>query len=448
LPANFPPKARRRAPSPLRLRCFSVKVLFTTFGSFGDLHPYLAIGAELCRLGHSASIGASAAYREKIQAQGLGFEPIRPDVSLGDSEIIPYFFDQARGTERVIRAMASVIRETYEDTAAAARRYDALVTHPLSFAAVMVAEKRKMPWISSVLAPGSFLSAYDPPVPAPYPWLVKVRALGPRAMRALWRLLSPISLRWMQPILELRRELGLPWRGNPLFEGAHSPELVLALFSRAFAQPQPDWPKQTVVAGFPFHDAPSGFESELAPELASFLDSGPPPVVFTLGSSAVAAAGDFYTVSLRAVERVGARALFLTGPHPQALPDQLPPGVLAWPYAPHERVFPRSAAIVHHGGIGTTAQALRSGRPMLVVPFAHDQFDNADRARRLGAAKVVARRKYSEHIAADSLLRLLSESQCRASAEKIGHAIRRENGAQTAAAEIRRLLIHHGAKER
>jgi UDP:flavonoid glycosyltransferase YjiC (YdhE family) len=417
-----------------------VKILFTTFGSFGDLHPYLAVGRELCRLGHSAAIGTSATYREKIQAQGLGFEPIRPDLSLGDADTIRYFFDQARGTERVIRAMASIIRETYEDTDAAAQRHDAIVTHPLSFAAVMIAEKRKMPWISSVLAPGSFLSAYDPPIPAPYPWLVKVRALGPGAMRALWRALLPISLRWMQPILELRRDLGLPWRGNPLFDAAHSPELVLALFSRVFAQPQPDWPKHTVVTGFPFHDAPSDPEAELAPELTLFLSAGSPPVVFTLGSSAVAAAGDFYMASLNAVERVGARALFLTGPHPQGLPERLPSNVLAWPYAPHEQIFPRSAAIVHQGGIGTTGQALRSGRPMLVVPFAHDQFDNADHARRLGAAKVIARRKYSGRTAAGALRSLLSESSYRKSAEKVGEAIQMENGAGAAAAEIDRLL--------
>jgi UDP:flavonoid glycosyltransferase YjiC (YdhE family) len=237
----------------------------------------------------------------------------------------------------------------------------------------------------------------------------------------------------MRPILEFRRELGLQPRGNPLFEGAHAPGLVLALFSRVFARPQPDWPAQTVITGFPFHDARP---SELAPELASFLNSGPPPLVFTLGSSAVAAAGDFYTASLRAVERLGARALFLTGPHPQGLPDRLPPATLAWPYAPHEQILPRSAAIVHQGGIGTTAQALRSGRPMLVAPFAHDQFDNAERARRLGVAEIVARPRYSERTAAAALRGLLTESWRWQSAEKVGEAIRAENGASAAAAEI------------
>jgi UDP:flavonoid glycosyltransferase YjiC (YdhE family) len=412
-----------------------VRILFTTFGSFGDLHPYIAIGRELRKLGHEAAIATSAAYREKIEAEGLGFEPVRPDISLADREVIGYFFDRARGTERVIRAMASVIRETYEDTAAVAPRYDAIVTHPLSFAAVMAAEKLKIPWISSVLAPGSFLSAYDPPVPAPVPWLVKVRALGPGAMRAVWRAFSPLMLRWMRPILEFRRELGLGTGANPLFEGAHSPGLVLALFSRVFAQPQPDWPKQAVVTGFPFLEAPAG---DLAPELESFFDSGPPPVIFTLGSSAVAAAGDFYTVSLKAIERLGARALFLTGGHAQGLPERLPPCAMAWPYAPHERIFPRASAIVHQGGIGTTAQGLRSGRPMLVVPFAHDQFDNAEHVRRLGISVTIPRRKFNERSAAISLRRLLSDASYRAASAAVGDKIRPENGAFTAASEINR----------
>jgi rhamnosyltransferase subunit B len=152
------------------------------------------------------------------------------------------------------------------------------------------------------------------------------------------------------------------------------------------------------------------------------------------------AAGDFYSASLQAAERVKTRALFLTGPSPQGLPARLPPSVLAWPYAPHEQVFPRASAIVHQAGIGTTAQALRSGRPILAVPFAHDQFDNADRARRLGVGLTIPRHRYTERAAARALARLLAtplatpsyEHSARAASE----AIRAENGAVAAAEEI------------
>jgi len=413
------------------------RLLLTTFGSYGDLFPYLAIGEELEKIGHRAVIATSANYHGKVASAGLEFTAVRPDVSLSDSETIRYFFDRRRGTERVVRAMVSVLRETYEDTRETARNADLIVTHPLSFAAVLVAQQLKKPWVSSVLAPGSFLSAYDPPVPAPAPWLVKARALGPGAMRAVWHLVTPMIRAWCRPLFDLRRELGLQPGGNPLFEGGNSPDLILALFSRVFAQPQPDWPAHTAVTGFPFLAGPAG---DLAPELAAFLEADPRPIVFTLGSSAVAAAGDFYSTSLKAVERLNARALFLTGPLAQDLPARLPAGVLNWPYAPHAQVFGRASAIVHQGGIGTTAEALRSGRPMLVIPFAHDQFDNAARVRRLGAGIAIPRGKYREQTAFDALRRLLTWPSFEEAAREAAAAVREEAGARRAAEEIDRYL--------
>jgi UDP:flavonoid glycosyltransferase YjiC (YdhE family) len=406
------------------------RVLFTTFGSYGDLHPYLAIGVQLQRMGHSVTIATSASYCQKVTDEGLGFLSVRPEMTLADGELMRQFFDRYRGTERVIRVMVSVVRESYQDTLAIAPGFDLIVTHPMAIGAVLVAQKLNMPWISSVLAPASFLSAWDPPVPAPFPWLVGIRKLGPGAMRAVWKSMAGILNRWMQPVHDLRREIGLPPGGNPLLEGSHSPHLMLALFSRVFAEPQPDWPASTAVTGFPFHDEGGKI---LAPELEEFLQEGPPPIVFTLGSSAVMAAGEFYSISLKAVKLLGQRALFLTGPERHGLPQHLPEGVMAWPYAPHEPVFFRASAIVHQGGVGTTAQALRSGRPMLVMPFAHDQYDNAARVQRLGAGLTVTRNSYRESVVADALRRMASFRQ---SAEQLGNAIRAESGAQRAAQEI------------
>ena len=255
-------------------------------------------------------------------------------------------------------------------------------------------------------------------------------------MALLWRIGKGKVLKWVQDIVDLRHELGLPDTGNPLFEGSHSQRLVLALFSRYLAQPQPDWPPNTVVTGFPFFDRHHE-QTQMAPELDRFLADGPVPVVFTLGSSAVAAAGDFYRESLKAVERMGVRAVFLIGQHAQGLPEKLPPGVMTASYVPHSEIFPRAAAIVHQGGIGTTAQAMRSGRPMLVVPFAHDQFDNGERVRRLGAAQVVYRSRYNAATAEKALQRLPS---CEGAAAELGAKVREEQGTANAADAIERSL--------
>jgi rhamnosyltransferase subunit B len=409
------------------------RVLFTTFGSYGDLHPYMAIGIELQRRGHSVTIATFRPFEPKITAEGLGFHAVRPEVTFGDTAQLQYLMDRRRGSERVLRFVAAAVRDSYEDTLPAARQADVIVTHPITFGGVLAARQLGLPWISTVLAPTSFLSAWDPPVPAPAPWLVEARALGPGFMGSIWRFSKWVTRRWVQPVIDLERELGLPPIGNPLFEGALSPRLVLALFSRQMAEPQPDWPPQTVVTGFPFFDR--HHEVQTPPELERFLDGGDPPVVFTLGSSAVGAAGDFYRASLQAVRKLGRRAVFLTGPFEQDLPEELPGEVLAVPYAPHSEIFPRASAVVHQGGVGTTAQAMRSGRPELVVPFSHDQFDNGDRVRRLGAGSVVYRWRYN---AASAEAALGNLPGCAVAATKLGEQIRTENGTAAAADAIER----------
>jgi UDP:flavonoid glycosyltransferase YjiC (YdhE family) len=188
----------------------------------------------------------------------------------------------------------------------------------------------------------------------------------------------------------LRAEIGLPptSEGNPLV-GSHSPSLVLALFSELLAAKQPDWPSQARITGFPLFDEDG--EADLSPELARFLEDGLAPIVFTLGMSAAVVAGDFYKHSVAAAHRLGRRAILVTGKNPRNLPASLPAGMLACGYAPFSKLFPRAAAIVHHGGIGTTGFAMRAGRPMLVVPFSHDNPDNAERLARLGVARTVPR---------------------------------------------------------
>ncbi len=415
------------------------RILIATFGSYGDLHPYMAAGIELRARGHQVTIATSQAYEAKIASEGLGFHAVRPDASLEDRAMMEYVFDTRRGSERVVRYLASFARESYEDTLAAAGRADAIVTHAVTFAAVAVARKTGLPWISSVLAPISFLSAYDPPVPAAAPWIVKLRALGTGPMKLVWRLGRRESLAWVKPVLDLYRDAGLPPPDHPLFEGLHSPGLALALFSRYLAEPQPDWPPAAAVTGFPFYDRHHE-RPDLAPQIQRFLAEGPAPVVFTLGSSAVGAARGFYRDSLAAACRLGVRALFLTGPHPQGLPEKLPPGMLQAGYAPHSAVFARAAAVVHQGGIGTTAQAMRAGRPMLVVPLAHDQFDNAERVRRLGIGEVLPHRRYGPRRAGKLLARLLAEPKYSAAGAVIGAKVAAEEGAATAASAIERYL--------
>jgi rhamnosyltransferase subunit B len=422
------------------------RIVLSTFGSFGDIHPYMAIALELKTRGHSSVIATSEVYREKMDVAGIEFVPIRPDMPSHDepdkvTKLAKDLVDPKGGLEKVIELFTLNLHEVYEDLDAAVEGADLLVTHLLPLAGPMVAQKRGLPWVSTVLAPISFFSAYDPPVPPQMPALYHVVKLSPILGRLFHRIAAHKLENVTKAVFRLRAELGLPRGKQPLLEGQHSPQLVLALFSAAFGQPQPDWPVNTHITGFAFYDRRDYFgETEMEPELLRFLDDGAPPIIFTLGSSAFWVAEDFYRDSIRVAESLGRRALLLIG-HQRNLPEgPLPEGIAAFEYAPFAQVFPRAAAVVHSGGIGTTGQALKAGQPQLVVPHAHDQFDNASRVVRLGCGRSLARPRYNAKSAARELSALLDNAGYAAGAAAVGQRVKMEDGASAAADAIEEML--------
>jgi UDP:flavonoid glycosyltransferase YjiC (YdhE family) len=246
-----------------------------------------------------------------------------------------------------------------------------------------------------------------------------------------------------RPWYRFRAELGLPptREGNP-FTDSHSPDLVLALFSRRLAEPQPDWPPQTVVTGFPLYDQDGA--AGLPPALERFLDAGPPPIVFTLGISAAMVAGRFFEHTIAAVKLLGRRAVLIVGKNPANRPargaHELPDGVAVLDYAPFSELFPRACAVVHAGGIGTTGLSMHAGRPTLVVPFAHDQPDNAARLVRLGMARTISPRSCSPARVAAELGRLLDNPEYARRAAEVGQQVRQEDGVAAACAALEELL--------
>jgi rhamnosyltransferase subunit B len=422
------------------------RIVISTFGSFGDVHPYLAIALELKARGHTPVIATSEVYREKMEAQGIEFCPVRPEVPSFDQpeelgKLVEEVMDARDGPERVMKMLLPQLRDIYDDLSAAVESADLLVTHPLPLVGPIVAQMKRLPWVSTVLAPGSFLSAYDPPVPPQFPALYHLMKLSPAISRGVMKLALIKLDRLMEPVFRLRAELGLPRGEQPIMTGQHSPTCVLALFSKVMATPQADWPRHTLITGFPFYDRRDFFgESETPRGLIEFLDGGPPPIVFTLGSSAFWVARNFYRDSISAARTLGRRALLLIG-HSRNLPSEtLPDGVAAFEYAPYSEVLPRACAIVHQGGVGTTGQGLRSGRPVLILPHAFDQFDNAARVARLGCGRVLARPGYNAKSAVTELKALLDDARYAERAAEVADVVRQENGASAAADAIDRVL--------
>lgn len=347
-----------------------------------------------------------------------------------DPAVMPRFMHPRWGTFRVIRELIlPLLRDAYEDTLAAADGADLLVSHSIAYATRFVSETTGTPWASTIITPTGVFSAFDPPLIPGFPGVSKVlRPLGPFFWGPFGKSIAWTTRSWAGPWYRFRKELGLPpWVGNPLVEG-HSPSLVLALFSQVLAAKQTDWPPQTVVTGFPVFDQDG--EGGLLPDLVRFLDAGPPPIVFTVGFSAVTVAGRFFEDSIAAASALGRRAVLVGKRVDGGQP--VPEGVFWCEYAPFSQLFPRAAAVVHAGGIGTTGLAMRAGRPMLVVPFAHDQPDNAERLRRLGLARTVYPRRYSPPRVAEELRHLLDDPSYSQRASEVERQIQQEDGVRAA----------------
>jgi MGT family glycosyltransferase len=416
-----------------------MRIVLNTFGSFGDIHPYMAIALELQARGHVPVIATMAGYREKIEGAGLEFFPVRPDIPVPDeqnTELIEKIMEPKTGSRFLTEGLVfPAVRDSYEDLVKAVAGADLLVTHPAAPAGPLVGRKLGLPWISTVLAPLSFFSAHDMPVPPFWQWTSKLRVLGPRFTRFF--LDTMMSTYKAKAVVAFRDELGLSDTGNPMFYGQHSPRLVLALFSSVFGQRQPDWPSQTEITGFCFYDG--HHQSAMPPELDRFLDAGPPPIVFTLGSSAVWVARDFYQESIEAARRLGRRAVLLLGGERNRLAT-LPEGMFVADYAPYASLLPRASVVVHHGGVGTTSQGLLAGVPTLIVPFAFDQSDNAEHARRLGTSRTVYRDKYRAPRVAKELHALLTQPEYAQNARRVSEQLKQENGPARAVDFIERVL--------
>lgn len=419
-----------------------MRIVLSNIGTFGDINPLIAIALELKRRGHSPVMALPNLYRRKIEPLGIEFHALRPDIDPSNTLLIQMIYDVKKGTETGLREfLFPVLRQTYDDLLDAATRparADLLLLGELNYAGPIVAEVTGIPWASYVLAPFSFFSAYDPPVLPPYPRLSRADK-APGMGGAMRRLARFVTRKWPEPIYELRRELGLPMGKNPIFEAKHSPHLVLALFSRVLGVEQKDWPEHTLITGFCFYDADAG-NAALPSQLETFLNAGEPPVVFTLGSAAVMAAGDFYEQSARAAIKLGVRAVLLIGDDPRNRPEiSLPELICVAEYAPYSRLFPRASLVVHQGGVGTTAQCLRAGRPMLIMPYSHDQPDNARRMRRLGVARVVQRSDFKAWRVARKAREMLSEPEYDERARAAAEEVARENGVMTACDALEKL---------
>jgi rhamnosyltransferase subunit B len=413
------------------------RVLIATVGSFGDLHPYLAIAIGLKQRGHDVTLASCGRYREKVESEAIRFVAIPPhlDNLENDPEVRRRTMNTFDGTRYVVQEIfMPPLEEAYRILLAECEGADVALGSLFAMGLTLAAAKRGVPYLHTALQPAAVLSAYDPPLIPSAPFLPWLARFGPKPLQLVYGGLQKANAFLLKKAYELAAKEGLPESAVPPLFGASSPHGNLMLFSRHFMGPQPDFPEPLTMCGFPFYDKLDAGGGALEADLEAFLAAGPAPVVFTLGTSAVLDPGRFYSEAAVAMRKMGRRAVFLVGPtnfeeYRKLHGDE----IFVALYAPHSQLMPRAWANVHQGGIGTTAQALRSGRPMIVVPFSHDQPDNARRCVRLGVGASIPRSRLNASRLAEALAAL---PRCEERALEMGRLIQAEDAVARACEKI------------
>jgi rhamnosyltransferase subunit B len=386
-----------------------LRILLPAIGSSGDVHPVIGLGLALKARGHAVAVATNELYSEPVRDSGLEFVPMG---TMAEAERLmndPRLWNLRKGFGLIVEgAILPNIPRLYEIISERRGPSTVVAATTLCLGARVAQERLGVPTASLHLQPGVLRSMVDSGRLGYFDFGPGMPRLMKRAL--LWCIDAVYVERRIGPGLNaFRSALGLPPVRGIFSSYIHSPRLVLGLFPDWFAAPQPDWPRNTQLTGFILHDA--GGRAEDRAEADDFLGAGPPPVLVTAGSAAKDRSR-FFLHTVQACNRAGVRAMLVTN-YPGQLPDSLPPGVRAFPYVPFSRILPRCAAVVHHGGIGTLAQAVKAGVPQLIVPNAHDQPDNGQRIGRLGLGLTINQGRYRPGRAARALGKLLRSTQIR-----------------------------------
>jgi UDP:flavonoid glycosyltransferase YjiC (YdhE family) len=412
-----------------------LNILLVSIGSLGDVHPFVGVGQALRERGHCVTLLANDCYAHLARRAGFDFTSLGSQAEQAALYSDPEMWHPRRGFGVFARRMlVPMIRRVYQAIERLRGPESIVVASGQCFGARIAHEKLDIPLVTLAYSPSFIRSVHESSL---IPGFYLPRWLPHALKRWQYKWLDTAIL---DPMLAnetnaLRSELGLP-PVRRIMGGWHlSPTRILAMFPGWFARPQPDWPRHTTLAGFSRYDG-----QDLAPpadRLVKFLDAGEPPIVFTLGS-AMSHGARFFSAAIDACQRLGMRGVFVT--HADQCPGELPPNILRLEYAPFSWLLPRSAAIVHHGGIGTISHAFAAGVPQIFMPLAYDQFDNSARAARLGVGRTLTPTSLQGPRVADELRKLLSSSRvadrCRAVADKM-HS---EDGDQRACETIERLI--------
>lgn len=382
-----------------------MRILIVAIGTYGDVLPFIGLASELDRRGHEVTLACAETFAPAARRAGVDVEPLTSAAEYSALFEHPQFWRPFLGARRLFNNLHSFLKPTHDFVVRHHREGDTLViASALAIGARVAHETHGVPVVSVHLTPIMFVSRDAPPrtpfLPLP-DWL-------PANLK--WKLQTGLYTTFIAPLIkpglnEFRQSLGLKPK-RKIRSWWHSSQRMLLLFPHWFAPRQADWPSQSVQLDFPRADMYGATSTTLDPELDAFLANGEPPVAITFGSARLRTAS-LYKAAIEACAETGRRCLILS--HQKLTPPKgLEGRAFFSTYAPLGKVLPRCAALIHHGGVGTVSQAFAGGVPQIVVPMAFDQFDHAQRIRRLGCGTSVSRTLFTASRAAKELDALLA----------------------------------------
>jgi sterol 3beta-glucosyltransferase len=405
-------------------------------GSRGDIQPCVALGQGLQAAGHRVHLAAPADFAGFAREHNVPFRPLRGDVQkLMASDTGREFMETGGGNPiksiRAVRTMiAPVVSQMAEDAFAACQDAEALICLGVFGAfGQTIAEALQIPILN--IEPTPLLPTTAFPAPS---WPIQVN-LGGLHNFLSGRLMLQVVWLWYRPFVkDFRQRLGLRRYTARRFYRALRTTPMLGAYSRHLIPHPPDWPASLHVTGYLFLDTQQDWQP--SPELQAFLDAGDPPVYIGFGSMAGRSPEALARFAVQALTECGQRGVLVTG-WGGMRPELLPEHVFALEAAPHTWLFPRMAAVVHHGGAGTTAEGLRAGKPTVIVPFILDQPFWAARIRALGLGPPpIRKRDLTAARLAEAITVATTDPQIKQRASVCGAAVRAENGVETAVSLI------------
>ena len=405
-----------------------MRITVFCIGSRGDVQPYVALGAGLKRAGHQVTIGTHETFQEMVETNGLRFSPVEGNprellqTEAGrrwiEADSNPFSFFSG-----LIRLSLSLFGLLTRDAWEACKNAEAIVYSPLGLCCHSIAEKLKIPCCMAPLQPVSQTTSFASPMfpPVALGKLYNV-ATHKAACQFVWQPFRKAFNRWRT------ETLGLPpysfW--GPLTEIRKNNESLLNGFSPTILPRPSDWKSKCYVTGYWFLDQENGWEP---PEgLLQFLSTGDPPVYIGFGSMSERDPKGLSQLLVRALQLAKQRGILLSG-WADLPKEDLPESIFVIDSLPHDWLFPKMAAVVHHGGAGTTAAVFRAGVPNIVVPFFGDQHFWGAQVHKLGAGpKRISRKNLTAETLGDAIRRAVTDKNMQTAAQRLGEKIRAENG--------------------